>query len=217
MGGIASFAVILISVMAYRFAVSFLNQYPAESVGPSRFACDETIRNAKFESTLQAVVVPVSEAEKPIFDALTNQPFTLHLTFINTALSCRKVSIVGIIQSYILSLRDVTCTEMNGTISIRAALPQHTIVVRAILNDIQLVGGVRVGLSGPGQMTDQNTLHELNFDETFVSEYGQTFSQQSTIKVVLTKVSRQVAFFYSSDDDDVRLVDHQRNRALVGG
>ena len=205
----ASLAVILVTVMAYRFALYFLNQYPAENVGPSWFACDETIRNANFDSKLHAVAVPVSEAESPIFDALSKQKFTLHLDFINTAISCKKVSIVGIIETFILSLPDVTCTERNGTVSIRAALPQHTIIVRAILNDVQLVGGVRVGLFGPGQVTEQYTLRELNFNETFVSDYGETFSQQSTIKMVLTKVSRSFHLGGSMDDDDVRVVGDQ--------
>jgi hypothetical protein len=210
LGGIASLAVILVTVMAYRFAVSYLNQYPAESVEPSWFACDETIRNAKFDSKLQAVAVPVSKAERPIFDALSKQEFTLHLALINTAISCTKVSIVGIIQSLTYQLPGVTCTETNGTVSICVALPQHAITVRAILNDIQLVGGVRVGLFSPGQVTEQYTLQELNFNETFFSDDDETFSQQSTIKLALTKVSRSLRLVNSTDDDDdVHILDHQ--------
>jgi hypothetical protein len=80
--------------MAYAFAISYLNQYPSEKVGPSTFACDETIRNAKFATNLQALAVPVSDVEQPMFDMLNTQNFTLYLDFINTVSSCRILSVV---------------------------------------------------------------------------------------------------------------------------
>ncbi|CAF5147019.1 unnamed protein product, partial [Rotaria sp. Silwood1] len=48
-GGLASIAIVLIIAMAYAFAMSYLNQYPSEKVGPSTFAYDTTIRNTKFQ------------------------------------------------------------------------------------------------------------------------------------------------------------------------
>ena len=189
MGGVASLAVILISAMAFRFALSYLAQYPAEKVGPSSFACDETIRNSKFDSRLRPLSVPVPETEQPVLDLLDEQIFTLHLAFINTATSCEAVSIVEMIESVTHALPDVLCNATNGTVTIRAALPQHKITVQAILNDIQLVGGVRLGLSGPGQETELHTLHELNFNRALFGVAAGTLAQQSSIKVALTKVS----------------------------
>ena len=179
--------------MAYRFALAYLNQYPAEKVGPSSFACDETIRNAQFQSRLRALSVPVSEMERPIFDALNKQTFTLHLVLINTALSCIKVSMIEVIESFTYALPDVLCNATNGTVSIRVVLPQHTITVRAVLDDIQLVGGVRVGLSGLGQQAKLHTLNELNFHRALFSVAAGTLAQRSTVKVSLTKVSRSNA------------------------
>ena len=175
--------------MAYRFALAYLKQYPAEKVGPSSFACDETIRNAQFQSRLRALSLPVSEIEQPIFDALDEQAFTLHLDLINTAIQCIKVSIVEVLESSTYALPDVLCNATNGTVSIRALLPQHTITVRAVLDDIQLVGGVRVGLLGSGQAAKLYTLHELNFNRIFISDAAGTLAQRSTVKVSLTKVS----------------------------
>ena len=63
-GGLASIAVIVMTIMAYVFGISYLNQYPAELVGPSSFACDVDIRNAKYESNLKALAVPVSNCRK---------------------------------------------------------------------------------------------------------------------------------------------------------
>ena len=139
--------------MAYNFAVSYLYQYPAEKVGPSSFACDETIRNANFDSKLKALAVPVSEIEQPIFDMLDDQTFTLHVDFINTAIPCSKVSLWEVVESVTDALSDASCSAAGGTVSMRAVLDQHTITVRAVVEDIQLVGGVRVGLSGVGQET----------------------------------------------------------------
>ena len=176
--------------MAYRFALLYLHQYPAEKAGPSSFACDETIRNAQFGTRLRALSLPVSEIEQPIFDALDEQTFTLHLDFISTATSCTAVSIVEVIESFTYVLPNVLCKATNGTVSIVAVLPQHKITVRAILNDVQLVGGVRVGLSGPGQETQLYTLNELNFNRALFSDAAGTLAQRSAIKVSLTKVSR---------------------------
>ncbi|CAF3791136.1 unnamed protein product [Rotaria sp. Silwood1] len=38
-----SIAIVLITAMAYAFAISYLNKYPSEKVGPSTFAYDTTI------------------------------------------------------------------------------------------------------------------------------------------------------------------------------
>ena len=176
--------------MAYRFAVSYLNQYPAEKVGPSLFACDETIRNAKFESSLRPLAMPRAEMEKPIFDALDTQKFTLHLDLVNTAIQCIQVSVMEEVEAFFFSLTDVSCIERNGTVSIRAWLTQHTIALQAVLRDIQLVGGVRVGLSGPGNETKLHTLQKLNFTQAFFSDSAETLSQHATLRLVLTKVSQ---------------------------
>ena len=126
---------------------------------------------------------------RSIFDALNKQTFTLHLDFINTATSCESVSIVEVIKPFTYPLPGVFCEARNGIVSVRALLPQHKITTRAILNDIQLVGGVRVGLSGPGQESGFNTLRELSFNRIFVSDAAKTLAQQPTIQLGVTKVS----------------------------
>ena len=193
LGGVASLAVILITAMAYNFAMSYLNQYPAEKVGPSSFACDETIRNAKFESTLKALAVPVSEVEKPIFAALKAQTFTVQLDFLSTSFPCQALSIMEVLDSSTLPLRNSSCTSGSGKTSISVVLPQHVITVRAVINDIQPIGGVRVSLSGPGQDKDSYSLQELNFSEPIFSDSAGTLAQQATIQLALTKVINETA------------------------
>ena len=209
LGGIASLAVILITAMAYHFAVSFLNQYPVEKTGPSSFACDETIRNAKFESSLKALSVPLAEVEQPIFDALANQTFTLHVDFINTAATCQQFSLFEVIDSSTYPLADVLCTDDNGIMSASVVLPQHAITVRASVIDIQPIGGVRVGISGSGVDKELYTLQKLNFSRTFFSENAETLAQHATIYLRMTKVSR--ASFATLKSSVFLLPGHQRD------
>ena len=176
--------------MAYNFAISYLNQYPSEKVGPSTFACDETIRNAKFESSLKSLAVPESEVEQVMFEMLDDQEFTLQVEFVNTAMSCRKVSIVEVIEWTTSVLSRMTCREDNGTVTARVVLPQHSITVRIVVSEVQVVGALRVGMIGPGQSKDAYTLQGLNFSRAIYSNSTKTLAQQATIKMTLSKVSR---------------------------
>ena len=215
LGGIASLAVILITGMAYRFAVSYLSQYPAESVGPSSFACDDTIRNAKFESSLKSLAIPLSEVEEPIFEALKKQKFTLKLELINTAVLCPKISMVEVAESFEYWFSDLKCEENNGTISMRVLLPQHTINLRLTIRDVQLVGGLRVGLTGPGEEKKLHTLQELNFNQAFFSDTAETLAQKATIQLAVTKV--RTLFLIAKTNRIIFFVDRQRDGAVGGG
>jgi len=174
--------------MAYAFAISYLYQYPSEDVGPSTFACDVTIRNAKFDTSLQALAVPISDEEQEIFDFLNDQNFTLQLDFINTVASCQKLSISKVTASSTTSLNLLSCSNQNGTLSASVFLPDHGITIVATIDDIQLVGGVKVGLSGPSQENGSYTLKELGFIQSFYSQSAGTFAQTTTIDLALTKV-----------------------------
>jgi hypothetical protein len=174
--------------MAYVFSISYLNQYPAEKVGPSSFACNLNIRNAKFESTLQALAVPISDEEQPIFTLLNEQNFTFQLEFVNTNASCMRLSIFQVTESSIIPLRVSSCSNLDGTLSVTVPLSQHVIILEVILNDIQLVGGVRLGLLGPGQKNGSYELQELNFIQSIYSSSAYTLAQEAPIGISLTKV-----------------------------
>ena len=179
--------------MAYGFAISYMNQYPAEKVGPSTFACDETLRNAKFQSNLQARTVAVSDVEKPMFDLLDEQNFTMNVDFLNTAIQCLTVSIVEVTESSTLWLEPLSCVSENGLLSLSLSLPQHDITVRFVLDDMQLIGGVRMGLSGVGDEGEMYTLQELNFRQVFSSSSARTLAQRATVQLGITKVSLRCA------------------------
>jgi hypothetical protein len=182
-------AVLLITAMAYYFAISYMNQYPAEKVGPSTFACDRTIRNAKFQSTLQARSVPLKTEEEPIFTMLDRQNFTLYADFFNTAIDCRSVSMYQIIESSTTPLKNVSCSMLNGTLFTSVDLSEHEVKIRIVLNDNKLIGAVRMGLSGDGVPNDTYRLQDLKFRQVFSSAFNRTLSQTGTIEMALTKVS----------------------------
>ena len=175
--------------MAYVFAMSYLNQYPSEKVGPSTFSCDTTIRNAKFQSSLQPLTIPVSSEEQPMFDMLNEQNFTLHLDFINTAASCQTLSIVETTDSAMINLNLSSCSNLNGILSATVLLTQHDVTIMATLDTIELIGCVRIGLSSARRQNGLYTLKELDFREAFCSQSERTLAQEATINMALTKAS----------------------------
>jgi hypothetical protein len=188
-GGVASFAIVVLLIFAYVFSAAFYRQYPIEKVGPSTFACDETIRNAQFESSLQSLAVPVSEEEQPMFDLLNNQDFNMYLELLNTAAMCADLSADQIFGSSTETVTISNCVNSSGILSANIDLrTYHALTIRWTLNDIQLIGAVRVGLSGPSAESETCTLNELNFSQTFYDENGGTLAQRVTINLQLTKV-----------------------------
>jgi hypothetical protein len=83
-GGLASLSLIVLLLLSYKFISGFLNQYPIESTSPSTFACDTTIRNAQFGTSLQSISTALSNQEQRMFTLLDQQQFILTIDFINT-------------------------------------------------------------------------------------------------------------------------------------
>jgi hypothetical protein len=181
--------VVIIAVMAYFFAISFMNQYPAETVGPSEFACDPTIRNAKYTSMLQASVVPLSDAEQPIFDMLDGQNFTLNVDFVNTKLNCSVLSVQNIITSLVQRLALSSCVCEGGITSMSVKLPAHESTVRIMVDSVDLIGGLRIGLSGEGQVHGRSTLQPLSFRRAFSGHGDVTVAQLVSVGIDITKVN----------------------------
>ena len=180
-------AVVLITCMAYNFAISFLNQYPAEDVGPSTFACDSTLRNAKYASSLFSLAVPISISEEPIFDMLNNQNFTVHINFINTIIECHQLLIGKVVESSTIIFPLLSCANSNGTLSLSFFTPEHEGTLQIVFNTNQLVGGFRLGITSPGENNGSYTLKELKFHQTFVNP-TQTLATSAKFQLGLTKV-----------------------------
>jgi hypothetical protein len=187
----ASIAIIVLVSFALVFSTGYLNQYPAEKRNPSSFACDTTIRNAQFDTNLLSLSIPPSDEEQNMFDLLNNQQFELHLDLLNTLITCASLSTSQVLGSGTSTsiLTMTSCVNNpNGTLSAVIVLPYQGVTVQLVIADIQLIGAVRIGLSGNGVQSGQCLLRDLNFRQTF-SVNDRTLGQTVTINLQLTKVS----------------------------
>ena len=157
-GGLASFAIIVLAAFAFSFSNSYYYRYPIESLaGNATFTCDPTISNAQFTSGLMPLGIPHNAREAPIFEMLNAQPFTLHIDLINTLFTCTDVTLVQI-KDRIVPLTIQSCNMSTDSLSISAALPSHSVSLQLLLNGANTIGGLRLGLEGPGA---SNESHEL--------------------------------------------------------
>ncbi|UJR13139.1 hypothetical protein I4U23_000163 [Adineta vaga] len=93
LGGLATFAIIVLIAFAYKFSASFIRRYPIEDLSqPATFACDESLVNAQFSTGLELLATPKSKDAQPIFDLLDKQILNLTVELINTGFTCTSVT-----------------------------------------------------------------------------------------------------------------------------
>ena len=136
--------------------------YPIEKIASdSSFACNVTLRNAKFSTTVQKVPNSRSSIKdiQAMFDMLGSQPFILNIDLVQTAFTCNDSLLIQRLAGYTLtSLSILKCqTSCNGSIlSITISLPVHEISVQLILSGLKTIGAIRLGLSGPSCVTSDS-------------------------------------------------------------
>jgi hypothetical protein len=196
--------VIVLVVSCYVFSAKYYNSYPIETAGPSTYTCDTSIRNAKFTSSLQSSSVPVSDDFQEMIDLLNNQAFKLNVAFINTVYNCTSDPIT---LAYLLGTKwlpistNLSCNSSNYILSISALLPFRPITVKFNLPNIYTIGGLRIGLSAPGQIKSTTmTLQDLGFSQTF-SQNGRMLGQNANIALQLTKVINDTTPLDTEGDD----------------
>ncbi|CAF0992242.1 unnamed protein product [Didymodactylos carnosus] len=158
-GGLVSAAVMVLVVSAYVFSNGYLHQYPIERVtGDSSFACDVTMRNAKFSTTIQMISNSRSSTKdnQAMFDMLNSQPFTLNIDLVQTAFTCEDSLVVQRLIAYTLTqLPIATCqtSHNNSILSLGISLPAQVISVQLTLPGSRTIGAIRIGLSGPSAVS----------------------------------------------------------------
>jgi uncharacterized membrane protein len=202
-GGLATFCIFVLVIACYVFSAKYYNSYPIETAGPSTYACDTTIRNAKFSSTLQSLSIPISPDFAEIVDLLNGQVFNLNVSFLNTVYDCTSGAIT---VSYLagtewVSISNISCNSSNYILSINAVLPFRPITVQINLLNIYTIGGLRIGLSATGQAKSSiTTLRDLGFSQTF-GQNGRMLGQDVDITLELTKVINDTVPLVSGGDD----------------
>ncbi|CAF1543520.1 unnamed protein product [Adineta ricciae] len=175
-GGLVSAAIVVLIVSAYVFSSKYTYEYPLEqSTSASAFACDVSLRNAKFSTTLQKLPSSRSATKdiQAIFDLLNLQSFTLNIDLVQTAFTCDDTLFVQRFIGYTeTNLTISSCeTRFNDSIlSLAIRLPVQEISLQVTLLGLKTIGAIRLGLYGSGSTTDNKRykLMSLNFSSTFV-------------------------------------------------
>ncbi|CAF1073823.1 unnamed protein product [Didymodactylos carnosus] len=201
-GGLASFSIMVLVCFAYAFSNLYLHRYPIERLTTnSNFACDPTIRNAKFTTSLQSLAVPVTTDEQNMFNILNNQQFTVHIDFVNTQIPCTNVA-VELLKGFGQSEIDLAaCSNEGSILSIAFVLPYQGITVQIILNSISPIGGLRVGMSGDELEIGSYSMQQLQFYEPF-SVPASTLAQTLAISLQLTKVINRTEPLSDSGEEE---------------
>ncbi|CAF1302102.1 unnamed protein product [Adineta ricciae] len=197
-GGVASFTIVVVSIFAYRFSSKFMYQYPIETSPDATFACDPTLRNAKFATSMQSLGTPLLDSEQPLFDMLDSQPFTLHVAFISTDFTEDDLTVTQVLGSIRINLPYVA-NQLDGILYISTNLTSHFTTVQFTVSSGSAVGALRVGLSGPSMEENNYNVKALNFSYAF-NHTNRTVTQDPAITIELIKLMNETAPL-SNDDD----------------
>ncbi|CAF4706160.1 unnamed protein product, partial [Rotaria magnacalcarata] len=160
-------------------------QYPAANDGNRNFACDVTLRNALFDTSLKSLAIPPSSEEQDMFDLLNNQQWTLNVNLINTAINCSSISPYEIIgTSSIALISPATCNSVDSVVKTTIVLSNHVEQLQIVINDINVIGGIAVGLTGPGSTAGSKSTQQMNFIQAFYNT-NETLAQSIPITLQL--------------------------------
>ncbi|CAF1259843.1 unnamed protein product [Adineta steineri] len=199
-GGLISAAIIVLIISAYYFSNSYLQQYPIEQVtSNSSFACDITLRNAKFTTSTQKRWAPrrTTKESQSMFDLLDAQVFTLNIDLIQTAFTCDDSFYVQRFKGSKIIIIPITKCETNHNetiLSLAILLPVQEISVRLVLPGLKTIGAIRIGVSGPSTELEDGRfkLLDLNFASTYVpSSLNEVLADSTTFPIELTQIVNQ--------------------------
>ncbi|CAF1585851.1 unnamed protein product, partial [Adineta ricciae] len=152
-GGLATFAVVVLVAFSYWFSAAFIQRYPIERISESvLFACNPSLMNAKFSSSLQLLALPKSIDSQAIFNLLNQQKFQLTLELVNTGFMCRNIKAQeNFVDSNFIHL-SIECTRptSNATTSVSFQLPTHSSNVQINMSGPHWIGGFRLCIRGDG-------------------------------------------------------------------
>ncbi|CAF1443955.1 unnamed protein product [Adineta ricciae] len=169
-GGLATFAIIVLVSFSYWFSASFIRRYPIEAInGPAYFACDESLVNAQFSTGLELLAIPKSEEAQPMFTLLDQQAFNLTVELINTGFSCDSITTQENLVSskYVPLPMDCRQSIENATTYVTVPLPKHQTTVQVNISGPYWIGAFRLCFRGRGRTNSNYVLREMNFCELY--------------------------------------------------
>lgn len=204
-GGLFSFAILVLVIFAYTFSYNYFRRYPIEQVNDNAsFACDPTLANAQFSSGLMTTAIPPNEIEAPIFTLLDNQQFTLYIEFVNTLFKCTDITATQIKDTNI-GMTISTCNDDDDSVSISLLLPSHGMTMQVLLTGTNTIGGLQMRLEG-AEAEEENESLEANYKLADLASAqafnvsGHLLTQQPSCTLQLTKVINQT--YPLTEDED---------------
>lgn len=189
----------IIVIFSCLFSSDFINQYPIEESSDTTFACDPTLRNAKFFTSMQSLGTPPLESVQPIFNMLNSQPFTLNVEFLNTAFEADQLSVSQVLGSILLNLPRVA-NNTGGILYVSTNLTSHVTIIAFNLSGTASIGGFRIGLTG-SEMKDKD-YHVRALDFSYAFNYSnRTATQDPIVTIQLIKLINSTAPLSNSDVD----------------
>jgi hypothetical protein len=135
---------------------------------------------------MQSLGAAVSGNMTQLFNLLQLQKFTLIVTLLNTIVNT-NVIVSQTIGTITTKLNIDLSTPTNGCLVISCNLTSNIATININVSSMQTIGGISIGLSGPGT-TDRNIeAKDLNFSNTF-SMTNRTMSQEPYFSVELIQV-----------------------------
>lgn len=203
-GGLFSFAVIVLVGFAYTFSYSYFYRYPIDSVSQDStdLVCDTALTNAQFSSGLMALSIPPSQDQAPINEMLDAQTFILYIDLINTVMNCTQISVKQI-KDINIPMSMLSCNDTSSTVSFSLLLPSHDISLQVQLIGIYTIGGLRISLEGTGEEMENDTLEgvykllDLTYSQ-FLFMSDRILTQKPSCSIQLTKVINRT---YSLEED----------------
>ena len=203
-GGLATFCVAVLCISCCVFSAKYYTSYPIETAEPSTYTCDTSLRNAQFSSSLQPSSIPVSDKMQEIINMLNGQEVNLDITLINTVYNCTsdEVTLMFLAGAELLPVpNERSCSSSNYIVSYSVLLPFRLITVEFTLSNVRTIGGLRIGLRGPGKNESSRiTVRDLAFSNTF-NKSGRILGHAVYIDLQLTKVINSTSPLVSGGDD----------------
>ncbi len=207
LGGLLTFAIVILIVFTCKFSASFARLYPIETISSyaqMTTSCDFIAPNALFTSGLQLLSIGQHDEEQRIFTMLDEQNITLIIHFVSTGFLCNSVTMQENLDrgQRVLS-NHFNCSFDNETsiLSVSTLLLQHRTTLQFNLTGPCFIGGLRICLSGPSSVEDNDkyTLKELRFCQFYYIE-NETLTINPTIGIEMTKVVNRTVGYTASDD-----------------
>ena len=200
-GGVVSFCVLVQMAFAYWFSIVFWPQYPIESTAHTGFGCDNTLRNAKFSTTLRAISIPPADEKQTIFALLDAQLFSIHVDFVNTQFQCHETTLQQNFDAYDVPLLITNCSTQQAVLSVDFQLKDsHFGQYQLNLTGRGSIGGLRVCLRAPSllEKDGHSQVQTLDFCHFFSTE-GQTMSVNTAVNLQLTRLINETAPLTTTD------------------